>query len=30
MTARSPIEILFGVSVADWTCMTFCVASFTK
>ena len=23
-------RILFGVSVADWTCMTFCAASFTK
>jgi hypothetical protein len=30
MTARSPSEIFFGVSVADWTCRTRCFASFSK
>ena len=30
ITARSPAETFFGGSAADWTCMTFCLASFSK
>ena len=30
MIARSPATIFFGGSVADWTCITFCLESFSN